>query len=172
MGYSFLNKKEFLTNRENKEYYFFGNVDIDLLSWEDIILELEYHIQNHKRYEPRNNLHFILLEPTHPTIVNVLNEYSKLNPTFPSAAHCYMTLLTRSGGGNGKHKDIADVIFWQVVGKTHWTIETKQGTREHILLPGDAIYVPANMWHHVISLTPRAGISFGLDHAKLIPQNI
>jgi len=30
--------------------------------------------------------------------------------------------------------------------------------------PGDFIYVPKNIFHEVIPLTPRVGISFGIDY--------
>jgi len=154
----------FLLNcRKNSDYHFFGKLDLELITWEEVILELETHIQNYLKYDPQNNLRFVLLEPTNIKIQKFLTEYSKLNKSLSASAHIYMNFITNSGG-NGNHKDSADVLFWQCIGKTHWVIETLNGTKEHTLTPGEAIYIPKDMWHHVTSLTPRVGVSFGLDY--------
>jgi quercetin dioxygenase-like cupin family protein len=59
-----------------------------------------------------------------------------------------------------KHNDPMDVIYAQFVGSVTWTIFDEDGSEEHILNPGDVIYVPKTVMHEVTSLTPRAAISF------------
>jgi mannose-6-phosphate isomerase-like protein (cupin superfamily) len=161
-NYSFLNDDNFLEAKEKKQPYFFKNIGLDLLTWQDIIIELERHIQNGIQHEVENNLRFILLHPIHPKIINFIQEFKKLQPNLRSNAHIYLAMLTNSGG-IGRHKDNEEVIFWQVCGKTHWTVEAETNI-QYILEPNDAIYIPANMYHKVITLTPRAGISFGLEY--------
>lgn len=85
-------------------------------------------------------------------VKNVLND---LNLT---EAHLYMN-ITLHGGTFGRHNDNIDVFFWQVQGKTKWVFD--DGT-EYLLEPGDLIFVPEGVYHNVIPLGPRIGISMSL----------
>ena len=81
------------------------------------------------------------------------------HPFFPgtsASAHIY-THLTTLSNGLGNHKDTDDVLFCQIHGKTLWKVNNFQ----FILEPKDIIFVPKGVNHHVISMTPRVGISFG-----------
>lgn len=71
------------------------------------------------------------------------------------SAHLYFNLFTKSETF-GKHNDKVDVWFWQVKGSTKWIIEDSS---EYILEESDLIYVPKGIYHEVIPLEPRAGIS-------------
>lgn len=71
-----------------------------------------------------------------------------------TVAHIYVS-TAKGNHGFGKHSDTEDVYFWQCQGSTKWI--TDHG--EHILEPGDMIYIQASVNHEVISLTPRAGLS-------------
>jgi ribosomal protein L16 Arg81 hydroxylase len=162
MNFDFLHNDLFLQARNTKKSHFFGSIDIPLLSWDTILDELEAHITGGLDYESKNNLRFILFEMRNQTIARFVEQYSKLDPTLHCGAHGYVNLMSKSGE-NGRHKDPADVLFWQVVGTTRWTIEDDT-TKTYILEPGTAVYVPTGMYHSVTSLSPRAGISFGLDY--------
>ena len=73
-----------------------------------------------------------------------------------------------SASSHGIHRDAADVFHWQQVGYAKWTVYDT-GKQEHILSPGDCIYVPTGMYHSVVPLTARAGITFGFfppDYGK------
>jgi ribosomal protein L16 Arg81 hydroxylase len=164
-NYNFLSNESFLIAKNNNQHYYFGNIDLNLLSWEDVIFELENHIQNYDIHKVCNNLRFILMNPKHDKILKFIQHYQKIEPNLRSNAHLYVAFLTNSGG-NGRHKDNEHIIFWQVVGKTHWILETNNGIKEYILNPNEALYIPPNMYHTVITLTPRAGISFGLENDK------
>lgn len=63
----------------------------------------------------------------------------------------------------GKHSDPIDVIYCQFIGSVVWSIFTDEGKKDFTLNPGDIIYVPKDIDHEVISLTPRAAISFMFD---------
>lgn len=60
----------------------------------------------------------------------------------------------------GKHSDPIDVIYCQFVGSVRWDIFYESGTQSFILEPGDIIYVPKSIMHEVVSLSPRAALSF------------
>jgi hypothetical protein len=60
----------------------------------------------------------------------------------------------------GKHKDIEDVLYVQFIGSVAWKIWEEKKEKVYILNPGDGIFVQKNTYHEVISITPRAGISF------------
>lgn len=68
-------------------------------------------------------------------------------------AHLYFNIAL--GKTFGKHKDDVDVYFWQVQGTTKWIINDKN----IMLNPGDLLIVKKNVYHEVVPLTPRAGIS-------------
>ena len=63
-----------------------------------------------------------------------------------------------------KHADASDQFHVVCVGHEKWSIyvsDTKIKT--YILNPGDLIFVPAHMQHHVTSVTPRAGITWSAN---------
>jgi ribosomal protein L16 Arg81 hydroxylase len=71
-------------------------------------------------------------------------------------AHLYFN-VSLNGGSFGRHNDDVNVYFWQCQGSTKWVMDDC----EYVLEPGDMIYVPKYVYHDVIPLTPRAGISMG-----------
>jgi hypothetical protein len=60
----------------------------------------------------------------------------------------------------GKHSDTVEVIYCQFIGSVVWSVYTDEGKKDFTLNPGDIIYVPKSMEHEVVSLNPRAAISF------------
>jgi ribosomal protein L16 Arg81 hydroxylase len=69
---------------------------------------------------------------------------------------------TGDAKGFGKHRDMTDVLFIQLIGRTKWVVEDRDrgDLLETILDPFDAIYVPHGIFHTVINETPvRAGAS-------------
>lgn len=167
--YSFLKSDNFVKARSDKDYYYFGNIGLELFTWEEVIKEFNRTVISDKEFNRFENLGLTLFEAEN--ILNVkpfLDEYAKLDLEAPVSAHCYASFLEISKSF-GRHKDKSDVLFWQVIGETKWIVETLQGVREHVLGPNDAIFVPRQMYHNVIPLTPRASISFGLDYAHMLP---
>lgn len=74
---------------------------------------------------------------------------------FYNDAHAYFN-LTPTSGAFKKHRDANNVYYWQCIGKTKWIVD---GYGTFILEPGDLIYIPSGVFHEVIPLTPRLGIS-------------
>lgn len=50
------------------------------------------------------------------------------------------------------HQDPCDVLVWQMVGKSYWTINKKD---EYVLSPGDLLYVNKNATHGIRQDGPR-----------------
>ena len=81
---------------------------------------------------------------------------NRVDATKPADGHMYMGLTAKSESF-GPHSDDCEVLFWQCIGQTQWTINENIYT----LSPGDCVYVPQGTLHEVKSLSPRMGISFG-----------
>jgi len=93
----------------------------------------------------------------------ILNEIKNNNPNNNYSHHVYISLSKKSKTF-GRHKDKFDVWYWQCIGSTQWKIFESNENISYILEPGDIIYVPRGIFHDVIPLSPRVGISFGLDY--------
>ena len=160
--YDFLKNPEFLTNRENKHHYFFKDIGLELPTWDDILGVLNQNTKRTSNFKIPKNLVFSIMVGNQLKHAGEFKaEYAKLDIYKQSSAHLYISLLDT--GTYGRHRDRADVIFWQLQGSTHWLVDDAE-TAEYTLEPGDAIYIPMGMYHTVKSLSPRAGMSFGLDY--------
>ena len=133
------------------------------LSWSDAITCFHNHVQQNKFIKVLPGYRFVMHEHNLMPSLQPLVEYvSKLNPSIKCDAHLYMTLaVTNNEFGN--HCDTADVIFWQALGSTSWRVDDG-GFHDYVLNQGDCIYVPKEMFHDVKSLTPRVGVSIGLEY--------
>jgi ribosomal protein L16 Arg81 hydroxylase len=164
--YEFLNDTIFLENRKNKKHHIFKNVDLVPPKWNDIIQELNDSFVKKRRVTSLPNLGFVVHSGQNISgISELLQKISSLDKSVPCTAHCYISFLEISKSF-GRHKDEADVIFWQMIGKTKWIIDDET-TVTYELEPNDVIYVPRDMYHNVIPLSPRAGMSFGLEYQNL-----
>lgn len=67
-----------------------------------------------------------------------------------------------------RHRDNADVLNLQCLGKTRWrTSEAYDSSpTEFILEPGDVIFIPKELWHEVTAIGPRANLIFGFEANK------
>lgn len=73
-------------------------------------------------------------------------------------AHVYTSILPYAQS-HGWHNDISDVYYWQQQGQVKFKVyDEKEYT--YIMKPGDCIFIPPGMYHDVIPLTARVGISF------------
>lgn len=90
------------------------------------------------------------------------DKLKKLQDLHPNESHGYFgaVSLTNKEPSTGKHSDPVDVIYCQFIGSVVWEISQNEITQKYQLNPGDIIYVPNSTMHEVISLTPRAAISF------------
>jgi ribosomal protein L16 Arg81 hydroxylase len=100
-----------------------------------------------------------------PDVKQVRNELQTLSATYECTAHAYISMSELSGG-YGRHNDDSEVWSWQCHGYSNWHIEDPKGHYEVTMEPGSWLYVPSKMWHRVVPLGARAGISFALEEGK------
>ena len=94
------------------------------------------------------------------------------------STHLYMNITTQDGTYWKLHQDTENVIFWNIKGKSRWTIY-KAGEYEDlenvsddlidvdvILEPGDILYCPYGRPHKVEAITPRFGASLGFGELR------
>lgn len=125
--------------------------NLDTPSWDDVIKNLDYSISNNLLVKSNGQGFYVAHDAHKIPIVKKLMKKIKAKD-----AHLYIN-FTKNTPTFGKHVDTMDVAFWQIIGKTKWIVENK----EYILKPGDLITVEKGIYHEVIPLTARAGISFG-----------
>lgn len=160
--YDFLKDPQFLENRKNKNHHFFGNVGLESPTWDDVLSLVSIDAKQNPKFKISHDYMVAIDSGQHLKYVGkFLKEYAKVDLSKQATSHIYISLLNI--GAYGRHKDRADVLFWQILGSTHWLVEDTQKS-EYILKPGDAIYIPIGMYHTVHSLSPRVGVSFGLDY--------
>ena len=161
--YEFLNSTEFLENRKNNKHHVFRNLNLELPTWDEILREFDESVFSKNNFKANNTLKFISMDGHRIKLASdFLHHVHQLDPGRTCSAHCYVALKT-STGTFGRHNDSADVIYWQLQGRTKWIVEDTNIT-EYEIFTNDAIYIPCKMFHTVTSLTPRAGMSFGIDY--------
>lgn len=118
-------------------------------SWQNILNNLNDSVNNNKDIK-HNCFGFFFSDDAHkiPEVQKVLEEL-KLK-----YAHLYIN-ITENGGTYGRHNDVVDVYYWQVQGKTIWQFDENK----YDLDAGDLIVVPKGVYHNVIPLGPRVGVS-------------
>jgi len=130
--------------------YFVREYNLDVVNWTEAFLNYDNSVRNNKQIKFSYPGFFVSHEGHEiEKVQNVLKDLKC------SIAHLYFNISTKAETF-GKHKDTMDVYFWQCQGVTKWIIEDKD---EVILNPGDLIYIPKEIYHSVIPLSPRLGIS-------------
>jgi len=149
--------------RSNSTHHVVRDLGEILPTWNDILEEFNRTIQSKEKLKVLDSLGFVLLQAQHiPSVSAVISVIENITNA-KCSAHCYMSLLETSATF-GRHNDNADVFFWQVQGRTRWTVEEGGEIYEYELSPNDMIYIPRFIIHEVVPLTPRAGISIGIDY--------
>jgi ribosomal protein L16 Arg81 hydroxylase len=160
--YEFLQSSDFLTCRQHQQHYRFLDLPLDNPSWEDILFHFNRNIVAKAKVQTMLNLGFVYFDAEKmPPVMALVKEIQKMT-TNKVTAHCYLSFLEISKTF-GRHNDHSEVFFWQVQGKTRWVVEDHDRIFEYELKPNDLIYIPKFMNHDVRPLTPRAGISIGID---------
>lgn len=129
--------------------YFKREYNLDVVDWTETFLNYDKSVHLGKLIK-FNYPGFFVSHEGHE-IDKVKNVLKDLECNY---AHLYFNISTKAETF-GKHKDTIDVYYWQCQGVTEWTVEDKTV----ILNPGDLIYVPSGMYHSVLPLSPRLGIS-------------
>jgi hypothetical protein len=99
-----------------------------------------------------NDLFFPKLNNIVETLSNILQ--LRNNGMFAAVS------LTNIEPTTGKHSDPVNVAYLNCVGSVQWDTYDGNNIVSYILDVGDVIFIPAGIEHEVISVTPRAAISF------------
>lgn len=157
-----IKNKDFLSARKGNKHFVFRNTNLSRPSWNDILNELSRTVSSKERYRELDKFSLILLKAENiPHVQPLMSSISSLS-NLQCSAHCYINFVTHCKTF-GRHNDDSDVFFWQVQGSTKWVVEEQQDF-VYILNENDLIYIPRKIVHTVFPLTPRVGISIGLDY--------
>jgi ribosomal protein L16 Arg81 hydroxylase len=129
--------------------HFIREYNTDVLNWTEAFLNFDKSVHTEKEIKFNYPGFFVSHDANEiPKVKNVLKDLNC------NIAHLYINITTRAKTF-GRHNDTMDVYFWQCQGVTKWILDND----EIILNPGDLIYIPKGIYHTVIPLTPRLGVS-------------
>lgn len=159
--YTVSNIEDLFSSSHHHKLY--KDISFERITWDEVIDNIDKTVCEETRPPLKilDNLGIVSHDTTdmlktYP-IRNLIKKYRpNINPT----VHLY-TSLTSVSNTFGKHNDFTDVVIWQCIGVTKWTIYDNQVVEYH-LTPGEFLYIPMGMFHDTVPITPRASISFGL----------
>lgn len=61
---------------------------------------------------------------------------------------------------HGIHMDASPIFHWQHLGQSQWTVYENDTPYTYILNPGDCLFIPEKVYHDVLPLTARLGLTF------------
>ena len=151
----------FLPSRHHK---FFKDDSFERLTWDEVIDNIDRNICENLNppLKIMDNLGIV----THDTrdilkTYPIKNLIKQCRPHINPTVHLYVS-LTSISNTFGKHDDLMDVVIWQCLGVTKWTIYDDK-VYEYDLKPGEFLYIPTGMFHDTTPITSRASLSFGLE---------
>jgi len=163
----FTANSELIKKKAEQKHYVFRIDDLPQVEWIDVINCLNYNVCSNNTVQTLDNFGIVLLDiKTLIKIKEVYLDFCKIEPKIDCSAHLYISLTSQSKTF-GWHKDTSDVIFWQVLGKTLFSVLENGRIYEYELSTNDLIFIPKGMKHCTKPLTPRAGISLGIDYASI-----
>jgi ribosomal protein L16 Arg81 hydroxylase len=147
---------------DTDRHQFIGKIDFPTLTWDEVIFNFNKNVVENTDYKLMDNFGFVTHQTEHNRkIYKIGDELQKIFPNNSITAHLYVSFLEISKTF-GRHNDNSHVFFWQCIGITQWKVwDDKEYT--YNLMPGEVLYVPAGMDHDTKPITPRAGISFGIE---------
>ena len=162
MVYKFINDSALLDARTNNKELYIENILPNTVTWDEAFIYFTKVVEEESPIRFGN--FFTIVSHTAHNHIDKVKEVCKeietldnrVDNTKPADGHMYMGLTAKSESF-GPHSDDCEVIFWQCIGQTQWTVNNNIYT----LSPGDCIYIPCGTEHDVKSLSPRMGISFG-----------
>ena len=154
----------------NKVHKHYTGLNFPFLTWEEVLNHIDKNVIVGHQIEEQANYGLVThnaneIEKTLP----ILELVKQVDPSREWTAYMHLSLTTKATT-YGKHKDQADVWFWQTIGKTRWIVFDKE-IQVYDLNPGEMLYIPKGMYHDTKPLTPRVGISFGLEAVDRIPDD-
>jgi hypothetical protein len=148
---------EFQEARDNLKITVFENIAFPRLTDE----ELQYAFNNTQQSRGEKDGTYVVCDAQN-LCTTLIENLERLDPPI-NTFHLFFS--TNNSDGFGRHRDMGDVLFVQLKGKTHWKVENHRTgiTVETTLSPYDAIYVPRGMYHTVTNAThSRVGLSMGM----------
>tara|TARA_Y100000385_G_scaffold130372_1_gene135703 strand:+ start:201 stop:644 length:444 start_codon:yes stop_codon:yes gene_type:complete len=106
-------------------------------------------------------VHQVCTEEYKP-ILDFADTLSKQYNNAPVTAQTMISFTTRSKT-YGKHNDDVDVYFLQAIGQTAFGVWEDDKQYDYILDPGDLLHIPKGLSHATMPITPRVGISYGVE---------
>lgn len=61
---------------------------------------------------------------------------------------------------HGIHMDASPIFHWQHIGQAQWTVYENDKQYTYTLSPGDCLFIPEKVYHDVLPLTARLGLTF------------
>jgi len=129
--------------------YFIREYCLDVVNWNEAFLNFDKSV--HSNNEIKFNYPGFFVSHEGQEIEKIKSVLKDLNCNI---AHLYFNITTKAKTF-GRHNDTMDVYFWQCQGVTKWILDND----EVILNPGDLIYIPKGVYHTVVPLSPRLGVS-------------
>ena len=137
--------------------------DFYLPTWEDVIANLN-ECQGQAIYHT-DAMGIICHEVKHKSYTRVHEIAAMLSQEYnnaPVSSHTYISFID-SAKTFGKHVDDLDVYFLQAIGQTQFTVWEDDQEFVYNLRPGQMLHIPAGLYHDTKALTPRVGISYGVE---------
>jgi uncharacterized RmlC-like cupin family protein len=161
--------------KNNNKALLLKNFMPEVPKWEDFINNLynkthSEQISDHKNLKHvkdvviYNNLDLFVSHAANSNDENELNGLQntiKILQDYLNVEFFNIKALINFAGNEGdywKHEDINDVISWHCIGNVEWKIYNGDEYESFILSPGDLLYCPKGVTHHIIVDKPRASI--------------
>lgn len=134
------------------------------ISWHEVIHCLDLNVKNKSYIKTLKNFGIVIhntesIEQIDP----IIEWFGSLDMSRPVSAHMYISLTTQSETF-GWHSDTSDVLFWQCLGSTLFSVLEEGKTISYRLEKNDLLYIPCGVKHNTQPLSPRVGISLGIDN--------
>jgi hypothetical protein len=185
---SFFDDPGFIDAQKNKDPYIWKNLIKDVPSWQEVLNALNDDMLQDKEVGQRYNFKKLGFCLTSPTAFNhtseILEEVNKRygdvytriedDGSFadtmegfykPPMVLCFISLNTVDASLI-EHFDYANVLHWNIKGKTKYTVKGMTNTFDDVLDEGDMLFIPSQAMHLPQPLTPRAAISFVFGRKK------
>lgn len=183
MDTSFIYRKDLMDSFVNQNPIVLKNLNLPIISWQRVlnIFDEDVRLNRLKSKKAYGPLGFRMHHATRISEIDELtNELNKIflpSKVFKNdpieSQHLYMSLSTEETSYGDTHYDGENVIFWQLCGKSKWTIFDKTSKDPELvaeLEPGDIIFCPQYRHHKVEAITPRCGASLGFGKLKSIEE--
>lgn len=148
---------------KDKKHLKFTMPETPELSWHEVLDCLDFNVKNNYYIKTLNNFGIVVHNTTIiKQIQPILEWFSSLDTDRPASAHAYISLTSQSETF-GWHSDTSEVLFWQCIGSTQFSILEEGEIISYKLEKNDMLYIPSGVKHNTQPLGPRVGISLGID---------